>query len=53
VGEALVRSDGHRREQHSPVGELAALDAAEVLDHVGDVAAGSTASMNTNAWRPV
>jgi hypothetical protein len=40
VGEALVRSDGHRREQHSPVGELAALDAAEVLDHVGDVAAG-------------
>jgi hypothetical protein len=40
VREALVRSDGDRREQDPPVGELAALGAAQRLDDVGDVAAG-------------
>jgi hypothetical protein len=40
VREALVRPDQHRREQHPPVGELAAVGAAQRLDDVGDLAAG-------------
>jgi hypothetical protein len=53
VREALVRPDGHRREHHPPVGELAALDAPMSSITSATLRPGSTPSMNANACRPV